>query len=339
MSVANKIALFLNTLFLFALTLSYCSPYIDPSSFLWPMAFIGLFYPVLYFVNFLFMIYWIVSLKKYFLSNFIILLIGYGSLNNFIQLKQQSNQETKHKVMSFNVRIFNKYNWIKDQDVKKNILTFINKESPSILCLQEFYAPDVLPDINLPYQHIGLQNERKKWRMATYSSFPMIKKGTVSIEGENINNVCIFSDLLINNDTIRVYNIHLASNTFDYEDYAFLEEPSIDGAENIARRLKNSFIRRAQQVKAIRKHIDQAPFPVMICGDFNDTPNSFAYRVLSNGLNDAFTSYGQGLGTTYRGPIPNLRIDYILYDPSIAIQSFKEEKVNLSDHNPIIASF
>ena len=63
--------------------------------------------------------------------------------------------------------------------------------------------------------------------MATYSKYPIIKKGTVSISGENINNVCIFSDIVILEDTVRVYNIHLASNTFDNKDYQFIEKPTV----------------------------------------------------------------------------------------------------------------
>ena len=99
--------------------------------------------------------------------------------------------------------IFNVYEWIDNKNVKNEIVDFINTVQPNILCLQEFYALNELPNIQLPYQHIGLQSQKKQWRMATYSSFPIINKGTVSIKGERKNNICIYSDIVNENDTIR----------------------------------------------------------------------------------------------------------------------------------------
>ena len=61
--------------------------------------------------------------------------------------------------------------------------------------------------------------------MAIYSNYPQIKKETVSIKGERMNNTCIYSDILIKKDTIRVYNIHLASNWFNSSDYSFIQDP------------------------------------------------------------------------------------------------------------------
>ena len=130
--------------------------------------------------------------------------------------------------------------------------------------------------------------------MATYSSFPIINKGTVSIKGERKNNVCIYSDIVTENDTIRLYNIHLASNWFRPSDYSFMQNPTLETEElkknvlSIGERLKNSFAKRAEQVEVIKTLINKSPYPVVLWGDFNDTPNSYAYHQLSNGLKDAF---------------------------------------------------
>ena len=175
--------------------------------------------------------------------------------------------------------------------------------------------------------------------MATYSNFPIFKKGTVSISGERTNNVCIYSDIAIAGDSIRVYNVHLASNWFEKEDYEFLDRPSVEGAESIIERLKTSFFKRAKQVKAIKAHMSTSPYPIIMCGDFNDTPTSFSYKQLSEGLNDSFTNAGTGLGQTYNGKFPKLRIDYILHSPEFKINSFKTTEVNLSDHFPIVSTF
>ena len=336
----NGVLYILNMLLLFALFLSYASPYISPDTFLWPIALLGLIYPFLLLTNVLFTIYWLIRFKKHFWANIIVILLGYGHIQNLINIQDNGiDTEAEFSVLSFNVRLFNAYNWIKKDNVKQEIIQYLNKESVSILCLQEFYAPEELPKLNYPHSHIGLQSKRKSWRMATYSNFPIFKKGTVSISGERTNNVCIYSDIAIGGDSIRVYNVHLASNWFEKEDYEFLDRPSVEGAESIIQRLKTSFFKRAKQVKAIKAHMNTSPYPIILCGDFNDTPTSFTYNQLSEGLNDSFTNTGMGLGQTYNGKFPTLRIDYILYSPEFELNSFKTTEVNLSDHFPIVSTF
>ena len=336
----NGILYILNMLLLFALFLSYASPYISPDTFLWPVALLGLIYPFLLLSNVLFSIYWLIRIKKHFWANTIVILLGYGHIQNLLNIQEkESDTKVEFSAMSFNVRLFNAYDWIKKDDVKQEIIEYLNKESANIVCLQEFYAPEELPKLNYPHSHIGLQSKRKSWRMATYSNYPIFKKGTVSISGERTNNVCIYSDIAIASDSIRVYNVHLASNWFEKEDYEFLDRPSVEGAESIIERLKTSFFKRAKQVKAIKAHMSTSPYPIILCGDFNDTPTSFSYKQLSEGLNDSFSNAGTGLGQTYNGKFPILRIDYILYSPEFKINSFKTIEVNLSDHFPIVSTF
>jgi endonuclease/exonuclease/phosphatase (EEP) superfamily protein YafD len=85
--------------------------------------------------------------------------------------------------------------------------------------------------------------------------------------------------------------------------------------------------------------MNTSPYPIILCGDFNDTPTSFTYKQLSEGLNDSFANAGLGIGQTYNGKFPALRIDYILYSPELEIVNFKTSEVSLSDHYPIISAF
>lgn len=346
MGILNRIFYILNMLALFALALSYLAPHVSPSTFLWPVAFLGLLYPVLLLINLLFLCYWIISFKRHFWSNLFIILLGWGHLSTLINIKSaETDSAADFSVMSYNVRLFNVYKWIDNKNVKKEIVDFVNTEQPNILCLQEFYAPKELPNFQLPYQHIGLQSQKKQWRMATYSSFPIIAKGTVSIKGERKNNVCIYSDIATKTDTIRVYNVHLASNWFRPSDYSFMQNPTLETEElkknvlSIGERLKNSFAKRAEQVHIIKTHMNKSPYPIILCGDFNDTPNSYAYQQLASGLKDAFVEKGVGLGRSYNGKFPSLRIDYILYSPELNLHSFTTKKVELSDHYPVVAGF
>jgi endonuclease/exonuclease/phosphatase family metal-dependent hydrolase len=155
--------------------------------------------------------------------------------------------------------------------------------------------------------------------------------------------VTIFTDLLIAGDTIRVYNNHLQSVRFHQRNFNFLDtlrfrysEEDLREILDISVKLKAAYIKRAAQVDTISAHVQNCPFPSIVCGDFNDTPVSYTYRRMSEGLNDAFISSGKGLGNTYHGTIPSFRIDYILHSGEFHSLFFERVKVNLSDHYPII---
>ena len=120
-----------------------------------------------------------------------------------------------------------------------------------------------------------------------------------------------------------------------------MENPEISkeaikkGVFGIVKRLKNSFQKRAMQVEVIKQHMEKAPYKIIVCGDFNDTPNSFTYYKISKGLQDSFLEKGNGIGSTFLGKMPFLRIDYILHSPSIKMHSFITHKEKLSDHKAI----
>ena len=335
LSLINKLLYLINSISLFTLLLSYLSPYISPT-FFWPISFFGLVFPILYLVNLAFFIYWLIGFKKPMWANIIILLIGIGNISNYFGTSPNSNSsEENTKVLSYNVRLFNRYGWIPKENVRENIFAFFTEEDADILCIQEFYTPNEIPDLNYPYRHIGLQNKKSQWHMAIYSKYPQIKKKTVSIKGERMNNTCIYSDMIINEDTIRVYNIHLASNWFKNSDYSFIQNPQKEkikeGLKGIASRLKNSFIKRAEEVAVIKEHIKTSPYPIILCGDFNDTPLSFAYKSIKGDLVDAFTVCGKGIGDSFV-KIPALRIDYIFHDEELKSSNYKKHKKVLSDH-------
>ncbi len=337
---------FINSLLLVGQILSYLSPFVSPSIF-WPIAFFGLLFPVFFILNLLFICYWLILMKKPFWANLIVLLIGMNSIGTLIGNSEEENaieKENSFSIMSYNVRLFNAYNWIKKEGVKNEIFDLFNHMNTDILCIQEFYAPKQLPKLDYPFQHIGLQNKKSQWHMAIYSKFNQINKGTVSIKGERMNNTCIFSDMVFKGDTIRIYNIHLASNWFDKRDLAFMENPEISkkaikkGVFGIVKRLKYSFKKRAIQVEVIKQHMEKSPYTIIVCGDFNDTPNSYAYNRISEGLEDAFLNKGKGIGSTFLGKIPFLRIDYILHSTKFKTNTFTTHQQKLSDHKAIESS-
>ena len=335
LSLINKLLYLTNSICLLLLLLAYLSPFISPT-FFWPISFFGLLFPVFYVINSLFFIYWIIGFKKQIWANIIVLLIGIQYIGLFFGMQPTTTETTDSiKVLSYNVRLFNRYGWIPKPDVKSEIVNFLKTEKANILCIQEFYAPDEIPTLNYKYRHIGLQSKKSQWHMAIYSSYPQINKSTVSIKGERMNNTCIYSDLLIDTDTIRVYNVHLASNWFKNSDYSFLQNPKKEtlkkGINGIVSRMKSSYKKRAEQAKAIKEHMQSSPYPIILCGDFNDTPLSYAYNTISTDLKDAFKESGKGIGQSFV-KLPALRIDYILHTESFNSYNYTQHQQELSDH-------
>ena len=334
-SLIDKLLYSTNSICLLLLILSYLSPYVSPT-FFWPISFFGLLFPVLYIVNIFFLIYWMFGIKKQIWANIIILLIGIQYIGLFFGTQPKISENTDCvKVLSYNVRLFNRYGWIAKTDVKSEIVSFLKTENADILCIQEFYTPDEIPTFNYAYKHIGLQSKKNQWHMAIYSNFPQINKATVSIKGERMNNTCIYSDLNINNDTIRIYNVHLASNWFKESDYSFLQNPKKEnlekGIKGIVERMKSSYKKRAKEARVIKEHMQSSPYPIILCGDFNDTPLSYAYNTISENLKDAFKESGKGIGQSFV-KIPALRIDYILHEKRFKSYNYKRHKQKLSDH-------
>jgi len=281
-----------------------------------------------------------IGFKKQIWANIIILLIGIQYLGLFFGTQPATTETTDSiKVLSYNVRLFNRYEWLPNPDVKSEIFDFFNTEKADILCIQEFYAADEIPNLNYKYSHIGIQNKKGQPHIAIYSNYPrIIDTTTGNITGKSMNNTWIYSDMIIHSDTIRVYNVHLASNWFKNSDYSFLQNPQKEklkeGLNGIVKRMKSSYKKRAEEAQAINEHMQKSPFPIILCGDFNDTPLSYAYNTITSNLNDSFSESGKGIGRSFI-KIPGLRIDYILYDKKFSSFNYEQHKQELSDHYAI----
>jgi len=262
---------------------------------------------------------------------------------------------TSFKLLSYNVRLFDLYGWRNGKETRDDIMDLIQEEQADIVCLQEIFQSDqegfypTLSSIDgfkksryhhLKYIELAKKNDHH-WGIATYSKFPIISKGQVGFENPG-NDLCIFSDIVIQLDTIRVYNVHLASVGLKKEDYELLEklnetdnDDQIKGLTTISMRIKDAFIRRAGQANAIKEHMSGCTYKTIVCGDFNDTPFSYVFQILSDDMEDAFEEGGQLMGPTYIAKFPSLRIDYILYSEGIQSKNYKRINKEYSDHYPI----
>ena len=333
----HYIIFFFNSLILLSLFSSLLSPFVNPNTF-WPISFFGLFFPIIFCLCIFFSIYWFFYNKKYFLVNLVLILISIPYGSRYIAVNLEESTKEGINVMSYNVRLFNKWKWINEDGIKEKTVQFINKQNLDILCIQEYYNPGKNLKLDFKFSHIGLQKRKEDWHMAIYSKYPQIHKQPVNIDGARMNNSCIFSDIVIEKDTIRVYNIHLASNFFQRRDLDYIisieKEKVKNGIVGIGKKLKYSFERRGREVDQIKKHMDSSPYPIIICGDFNDTPVSYAYQKLGENKKDAFLESGNGIGASFN-KIPTLRIDYILIDEELKSSSFSTHQEKFSDHRAI----
>jgi endonuclease/exonuclease/phosphatase family metal-dependent hydrolase len=360
-SFYSKVFLFLNFLAAISIGLAYLSIYISPDK-VWFLAFFGLAYPYILIINAFFILVWILSRKLWFLVSVFFILLGCNHFDDFFQFHIFSSEKKLSKplkIMSYNVRVFDLYNWGKNWSYNKknrdSIFNLIKQEQPDIICFQEFYSDSlgefVSPDSMAHFMKAKYYHDhynvitKKKYRfgIATFSAFPII--GTGEIKFKNTQNSSIYTDLQIGDDTVRIFNCHLESLHFHADDYNFVdsilvpEKEQLNGGKKIYRKLRNAFVKRSHQAGILAKKIKESPYPVFVCGDFNDSPISFAYHQVRGNLEDVFEETGNGIGNTYRGLLTSYRIDFILHSKSIEVADYRTIRVNYSDHYPITSLF
>jgi endonuclease/exonuclease/phosphatase family metal-dependent hydrolase len=179
--------------------------------------------------------------------------------------------------------------------------------------------------------------------MVFFSKFPIIDSGIVEHNGQS-GNFTAFADIVAYGDTIRIINTHLQSIKLDDKDYKAVkniktvDDSTVNSITRITRKLKVAFEIRAKQSELVRDFIDQSPYKVIVVGDFNDSPSSYAYRTVRGKLKDSFIESGSGIGRTYVGAMPSFRIDYILHDPSYKAYNYYAKAFEFSDHKMISCS-
>ncbi|MBN2480694.1 MAG: endonuclease/exonuclease/phosphatase family protein [Bacteroidales bacterium] len=354
-----RILLIINSIFAFFLLMSYLASVIRPGV-LWIFAFIGMAYPFLLAANWLFILFWVFFRKWFFIISMVCVIAGWNVMGRYVQVRfgRQTVEDpgASFKLLTYNVRLFNYYQWNTDDEVQNKIMGFIHLEMPDIVCFQEFISiPGTASDMAnlkkqleyLPYVHVHYTNIIPGWinfGMATFSKYPIVDQGEIDFE-ETLNGT-IFSDILFAGDTIRIYNSHLQSVRFRREYNNLLDslifhynEKQLAEIKDISIRMKQAFIQRARQADILAADAGSSPHPVIICGDFNDTPASYIYHKISKDRKDAFVEAGSGFGTTYRGLFPPMRIDYILFNRIFKTFHFRIEKVDWSDHYPVVTEF
>jgi len=347
----------LNIAAIASLLLAYAAANFPPGS-LGYFTLFGLAYPFSLLANLLFISFWLFVRPRYTFLSGLTILLGFNHLTSFFQVSTQGSVDPKAnqlKVLTYNVHVFDVFDKKNGAETRDAIYDLLDREQADVICFQEFYQSEksksyptrdtlikFLPTKYYHERYTHAISGQQYFGVVTLSKFPIAERGFVPF-ATDVNNFCIYTDIIKNSDTIRVYNAHLQSIRFKKEDYDLAngktEQNEIDDAgKRIARRLKNAFVKRQEQVERIARHMKECKHPIVLCGDFNDPPVSYAYCTLSDGLKDSFKECGTGIGNTYIGAFPSFRIDYILHSPTFETIYYKTLSEELSDHHAVTAT-
>lgn len=337
------------------LLLSYAASFINPKT-VWFLPFFGLGYLPILVVNIGFVIYWLLRRPMYTLYTLVPLLLGWPLLTQHIGFRPQPKDTLKNeqamRVMSFNAHLFNEVNNMSSATIQNEVISLIKHTNPDVLCMQEFFTKikGTKQITNRIKEENGFQDyffepvtksEHEAYGQIIFSKYPIIHSGTITQNEYGINRIT-FADIVKERDTLRVYNVHLRSFGLQTEDKAFIQNPSNTSNEEhatarVGRKLKHAFAQRSEQAEALRSHMDATHYPIIVMGDFNDTPMSYSVNLIRKGLKNTFREKGRGWGITHYEMLPLFQIDYILCSPQFKVKNYQIIKKELSDHYPIFA--
>lgn len=341
-------------IFSICLITSVLSAYINPNSFgLFP--FFGLaFWPFLIINILLFILLLFFRSKKVFIQ-IIALAIAIPGITKSISY-HPNNEEGHFKLMSYNLHNFyNVYDEESCFDAACKIIDFIKSENPDFVCLQEFkkYNKTIDEDIihfanqtGFDYFEYDVSPSNKKKANGgrlILSKYPIkIVESFKSLNKRNLG----FIVLIETEKPFYLASVHLASFQLKNEELSIfdnVESENIDkkiAGKSILKKLHTGFNERSKEVEFLTDKLPKDSLPIIVCGDFNDTPLSYTYqKMIEHQFHDFFVDKGNGIGTTYTETLPMLRIDYIWHKNGIIPKHFKTVKLKISDHYPIFSEF
>ncbi len=354
MKLIRYFIIFLNIIAALALIVAFITPMINPVRIPF-LSFWGLIMPYIIILNIIFIIYWIIKARIYFLISLLTIIISWSTIKTSFPYHQTKEIETNNGlcVMSYNVRVFDRYNWSKNKENTSQLLSFIKKQYADIICIQEFGSSQqgnterfILQSLGeYPYHYISYSQATRTAKhsdgLAILSKYPIISKG-VGAESSLSKGYTIYADIKVDNNKYKIINAYFApiklTNKYDFIGHLDSENYKVRLSDAI-KSVQEASKQHSRHAIEIEKIIKESDYPVILCADMNSTPVSFSYHQLTHQLEDTFLKYETGFGTTYNGKYPFLRIDYIFHSPQIPLISYERKKVNHSDHYPIMAIF
>lgn len=342
-----KLLAYINSIIAVLTLCSYLSGFVDPTH-TGIFALFGLVYPYLLILNVFFIGFWLIVKWKYSAISIITLLLGFNHIFSFYGLGLEEtpiDDKPSYSIGSFNINASYHFRE-KDQKLNdKRISTlkssFLNTDT-DFFCIQEYnhFTKGMLEEHLANYELTNFE----KTTVAIASKHPILDSGKIPFLNERTS--CVWVDVQLSGKRVRIYNVHLFSNRLTTQTEQIIEDADFDNEEVIddIKYILGSYIhssrKRVKEFNILSKHIASCPHPIILAGDFNDTPQSFTHRQIHNlNFQDAFEKRGKSLGYTYGGTLPLLRIDYTFADKHFEFIKHRVIRKRMSDHYPILTSF
>jgi endonuclease/exonuclease/phosphatase family metal-dependent hydrolase len=359
----KKFFVFCNVIIAVFFLLGCYASWFDPQYF-WFLGLFTLASLYLLIALILFIIFWLFAKKKLIFISLVAIALAWKPLRQLIKFAQPQNftlakQPATMRVMSWNVEHFDILEHKTKPQVKTQMLDLISMYQPDIACFQEMvgsdfdstainYVPYFAERLHFPYNFYCYNKKddfdnKHRFGIIIFSKYPIIDRHAIRYDPLTYNSTFEYIDILKENDTIRIFNFHLQSLRFSNNDLAYINDGAAKGdvnlneSKNIIAKFKKGFLLRKSQSDHIKTIMNESPYPMVACGDFNDVPNSYAYNTIGAGLKNAFAEKGSGIGRTFSGISPTLRIDNIFVDKRFEVEQYIRIKKKMSDHFPIIA--
>jgi endonuclease/exonuclease/phosphatase family metal-dependent hydrolase len=345
----------------------YLLPYSNQFYF-WFLNLLALAFPMLVLLQAGFLLFWLMVKKKLALIPVLTLLLCLPLLKNIIGISKKTKKisEPHFTVATWNAHLFDFYEH--DGHLSNDMLEKAKGLKANVLAVQELvFSLDTNSNMSieavkkkLGYKYAVTGNDRsfgvhtdagtKEERyfpfcLGIFSNYPILQWKKVQPLKE-YNHTFIWADMKVGKDTIRFFNIHLQSMHFVKQDYDFIENIDNQGLDEVKRsgkslikKIKAANLMRAIQANAVKEELLKSPHPVILCGDFNDVPNSYSYKLIHGVLKDTHAKKGYGIGRTFQKLSPTLRIDYIFCSRTLMPLHSSVINTSMSDHRPIKAAF
>lgn len=343
------ILLGVNGMVVLFLLFSAYSPYIDPQEYSL-LSCAGLAFPIFLFLNLLFLLFWLLVYRRYMLLPILAFVCCWDAVRTYfpINISVGEKPEQAIKFLSYNTMAFG-FGQRHTKESPNATLAYLAGSGADIICVQECIW---MGKINQKEVNYALRDYKYKHYyplldklngLSVYSKYPILSAKPIEY-GSHLNGSIAYR-IKVGEDTLLVVNNHLESNKIaesDKEIYLnMMDEPNKQNLETgsrlLLKKLAEASAIRSKQADAVAKVVDEFKGQgVIVCGDFNDSPISYVHRVVGEGLNDAFTDTGCGLGISYNRNGFYFRIDHILVSDSIEIYNCKvDNSIKASDHYPI----
>lgn len=360
----KRLCIFLNIVIAGLFLVACANAWLHPSKW-WFFSLLGLGFPVLLILQLVFLTFWLVLRSKWAVLPAFALLLGLSNIRVFFGLHfatsfKQEKKEGSIRILTWNLHWFDEHNKKNKErkDYRRKMIDFIKEQNADVLCFQEFLEigksfstsnTNAIMQLNYPYYyraHDYGATGRYQAGVAIFSRYPIVDTQRILYPGPlNLRAAesLIGVDVLAAGKRIRIYTTHLQSVLFQKNDYRNIEiiksanDSIVTAGRSIIKKLRQGYAFRGFQADLVRNKLDSCPYPEIICGDFNDVPNSYTYFHIKGNRQDVFVKKGFGIGRSFSAVSPTLRIDYILADKAFEVLQYNRFLIPYSDHYPVVA--